>query len=179
MYINIRQIVNLIHTDMKRHYLFPLVVIFLLMGASRVMGQNSSNFPSVDLKGVWQMCFYVSEKPDVPGALKPSNSFKMLSKDGEFINMTVIPNHGAIILGSGTYKQTAANAYVEHVEKNLHLPQLVGQDNLLEFELKDGGVMILKYFVTKDVDGNDINAWYYETWKKVNMPAEYPKDLVR
>ena len=30
-----------------------------------------------------------------------------------------------------------------------------------------------------DKDGNDINSWYYETWKRVKMPAAYPKDLVR
>lgn len=63
------------------------------------------------------MCFYVSGTPQVPGELKPSNSFKILSDDGKFTNMTMIPNHGAIIIGSGTYRQTAPNAYTEHVEK--------------------------------------------------------------
>ena len=179
MCIYIMQIVNLIHTNMKRHYLFLLVVVFLLLGSFRVMGQSNGNFPPVDLRGIWQMCFYVSGNPDVPGELKPSNSFKMLSKDGEFINMTVIPNHGAIVIGSGTYKQTATNAYTEHVDKNIHLPQLIGQDNVLEFELKDGGIMVVKFFVEKDVNGNEINSWFYETWKRVNMPAVYPKDLVR
>ena len=52
-------------------------------------------------------------------------------------------------------------------------------DNVLEFEMKGGEVMIVKYFVKKDNDGNDINSWYYETWKKVKMPPVYPKDLVR
>jgi len=115
----------------------------------------------------------------VPGELKPSNSFKILSDDGKFTNMTMIPNHGAIIIGSGTYRQTAPNAYTEHVEKNLHLPQLVGVDNILEFEMKGGDVMVLKFFVKTDKDGNEINSWYYETWKRVKMPPVYPKDLVR
>ena len=164
---------------MKRHSLFLLLIAFMLIGTSRVMGQNKSAVAPADLKGIWQMCFYVSGVPNTPGELKPSNSFKILSDDGKFTNMTVIPNHGAIIIGAGTYKQTAENAYTEHVEKNLHLHQLVGSDNILEFEMKGGDVMVLKFFVKTDKDGNDINSWYYETWKRVKMPAAYPKDLVR
>ena len=160
---------------MKRRFLFMVMAMFLLTGLGKTMAQTSN----VDLKGIWQMCFYVSGDPTIPGELKPSNSFKILTDDGKFINMVMIANKGAIIIGSGTYKQTAPNAFAEHVEKNLHLPQLVGVDNVLEFEMKGGEVMMLKFFVKKDADGNEINSWYYETWKKVKMPATYPKDLVR
>ena len=159
---------------MKMRVLFTMAVFFLL-GMGKVMAQASK----ADLAGVWQMCFYMSSDPNLPGELKPSNSFKVLSEDGKFTNMVVIPNKGAIVIGSGTYKQTAPNAYTEHVEKNLHLPQLVGVDNVLEFEMRGGDVMVLKYFVQKDENGNQIDSWYYETWKKVKMPATYPKDLVR
>ena len=158
---------------MKRRILFFLVAMFLVSGISKTMAQTA------DLRGIWQMCFYVSGDPSIPGELKPSNSFKILTDDGKFINMTMIPNKGAIIIGSGTYKQTAPNAFTEHVEKNLHLPQLVGVDNVLEYEMKGGEVMIVKFFVKKDVDGNEIKSSYYETWKKVKMPATYPNDLVR
>ena len=147
---------------MKRKKLFLLMIAFLLIGTSRVVGQEKSDAAPVNLKGIWQMCFYVSGTPQVPGELKPSNSFKILSDDGKFTNMTMIPNH-----------------YTEHVEKNLHLPQLVGVDNILEFEMKGGDVMVLKFFVKTDKDGNEINSWYYETWKRVKMPPVYPKDLVR
>ena len=163
---------------MKRCLLFVLAAVFGLLG-SQIKAQTESGFATANLEGIWQMCFYVSGNPDIPGELKPSNSFKILSDDGKFTNMTVIPNHGAIIIGSGTYKQTAPNAFTEHVEKNLHLPQLVGADNVLEFEMKGGEVMIVKFFVKKDNEGNDIDSWYYETWKRVKMPLAYPKDLVR
>ena len=59
------------------------------------------------------------------------------------------------------------------------LNELVGVDNVLEFEMKGGDVMMVKYFVKKDSEGHEINSWYYETWMKVKMPASYPKDLVR
>lgn len=52
-------------------------------------------------------------------------------------------------------------------------------NNILEFEMKGGDVMVLKFFVKTDKDGNEINSWYYETWKRVKMPPVYPKDLVR
>ena len=160
---------------MKRRILFFLVAMFLVSGISKTMAQTTAD----DLKGVWQMCFYMSSDPNVPGELKPSNSFKILSDDGKFTNMVVVPNKGAIIIGSGTYKQTAVNAFVESVERNLHLPQLVGVDNVLEFEMRDDDVMVLKFFVKKDPNGNEINSWYYETWKKVEMPVVYPTDIVR
>ena len=106
---------------MKRKKLFLLMIAFLLIGTSRVVGQEKSDVTPVNLKGIWQMCFYVSGTPQVPGELKPSNSFKILSDDG----------------------------------------------------------MVLKFFVKTDKDGNEINSWYYETWKRVKMPPVYPKDLVR
>ena len=156
-----------------------MIAVLLSLGSGRMLAQTVNESTSGALNGIWQMCFYVSGDPSIPGELKPSNSFKMLTDDGKFVNMTVIPNHGAIIIGSGPSKKTAVNAFTEHVEKNLHLPQLVGKDNVLEYEMKGGEVMLVKYFVKKDADGNDINSWYYETWKKVKMPAVYPKDLVR
>ena len=163
---------------MKRHFLFSMMAVLLLLGSGRMVAQTSNQTTPVELNGIWQMCFYVSVDPSIPGELKPSNSFKILTNDGQFVNLTVIPNQGAIIIGSGTYKQTAVNAFTEHVEKNLHLPQLVGKDNVLKYEM-NGDIMLVKFFVKKDPDGNDINSWYYETWKKVRMPAVYPKDLVR
>ena len=159
---------------MRRRFLFIVMAMFLLSGFSKIMAQTAN----ADLKGIWQMCFYVSNDPAVPGELKPSNSFKILSGDGTFTNMVMVPNKGAIIIGSGPYKQTATRAFTEYVEKNLHLPQLVGVGNVLEFELKDD-VMMVKFFVKKDANGNEINSWYYETWKRVVMPTVYPKDLVR
>ena len=71
---------------------------------------------------------------------------------------------GAIIIGEGTYEQTSGDSYTEMVEKNLHLPQLVGQKNVLKFELKGGDVMILKYFLKEDINGNRIDSWVTETW---------------
>ena len=162
---------------MRRHYLFTLLAMFLLLGTGRAMAQASA--VESKLVGIWQMCFYVSDQADVPGELKPSNSFKILGGDGTFTNMAVIPNYGAIIRGSGTFKETSENAYTEHVEKNLHLPQLVGVDNVLYYEMKGDDLMVLKYFVKTDKDGNELNVWYYETWKRVKMPAKYPAFLVQ
>jgi hypothetical protein len=134
---------------------------------------------SEQLRGIWQMCFYVSGNPDVPGELKPSNSFKILSDDGKFTNIVVIPGRGSIILGSGTYVQKSDTLYVEHVERNLHLPSLVGSDNELQFQMRDDGVMVLKYFVKYDTQGNEIDSWYHETWKKVVMPDKIPEGMER
>ena len=46
------------------------MIAFLLIGTSRVVGQEKSDAAPVNLKGIWQMCFYVSGTPQVPGELK-------------------------------------------------------------------------------------------------------------
>lgn len=131
------------------------------------------------MKGIWQLCHYVSEIPDVPGALKPSNTFKVLSDDGRIVNFTLIPGKDAIITGYGTYIQLTDNSYRESIEKNIHLPMLDNKDNVLEFEMGEGGLMHLKYFISKDLNGNELNCWYHETWKRVTMPPVFPEDIVR
>ena len=158
---------------------FSLLAAMLLFVVTGVTAQETAVTKPADLAGVWQMCFYTSAQPNMPGELKTSNSLKILSEDGKFTNLVMMPGQGAIIIGSGTYKQTANNAYTETVEKNLHLPQLVGTDNVLYFEMKGGDVMVLKFFVNKDINGNVIDSWYYETWKRVKMPTSYPQNIIR
>ncbi len=158
---------------------FSLLAAMLLFVVTGITAQETTVTKPADLAGVWQMCFYTSAQPNMPGELKTSNSLKILSEDGKFTNLVMMPGQGAIIIGSGTYKQTANNAYTEKVEKNLHLPQLVGTDNVLYFEMKGGDVMVLKFFVNKDINGNVIDSWYYETWKRVKMPTSYPQNIIR
>ena len=154
-----------------------LLAVMLLSTIGYTMAQSTDK-KNQGLNGVWQMCFYRSSSPGLPGELKTSNSLKILSDDGKFTNLVMTPE-GAIIIGSGTYEQTSFNSYIETVEKNLHLPQLVGHKNVLEFEMKGGDVMILKYFLKEDVDGNQIDTWCYETWKRVVMPVKYPENIIR
>ena len=85
----------------------------------------------------------------------------------------------AIITGYGTYRQISGTAYKESIERNIHLPMLDNKDNILEFEMGEGGVMYLKYFIAKDLNGNELNTWFHETWKRVNMPSAFPVDIVR
>ena len=95
---------------------------------------------------------YVSESPDVPGELKPSNTFKVLSDDGRIVNFTIIPGSSAIVTGYGSWKQLTDDSYRESIEKNIHLPMLDNQDNILEFEIKDSDYLHLKYFIKNDLD---------------------------
>lgn len=151
----------------------------MLLGVIGATAQDKAKFKPAPLQGIWQLCHYVSEVPDVPGSLKPSNTFKVLSDDGRIVNFTVIPGSDAIITGYGTYEQLSDNTYKESIEKNIHLPMLDKKDNILEFEMGEGGVLYLKYFIAKDLNGNELNCWYYETWKRINMPAKFPEDIIR
>lgn len=151
----------------------------MLLVVTGTMAQKSVKFKPANLKGIWQLCHYVSELPDVPGVLRASNTFKVLSDDGRIVNFTLIPGSDAIITGYGTYKQLSNRTYKESIEKNIHLPMLDNQDNVLEFELVDGELLCLKYYIAKDLNGNELNSWFHETWKRVRMPAKFPEDLVR
>lgn len=170
--------VNQIYTSMKKKYFITMLTV-LLLAVTGATAQKKTNFKPADLKGIWQLCHYVSENPGVPGVLKPSNTFKVLSDDGRIVNFTLIPGKDAIITGYGTYEQLTDNSYRESIERNIHLPMLDNKDNVLEFEMEVGGVMHLKYFISKDLHGNELNCWYHETWKRVKMPAAFPEDIVR
>lgn len=164
--------------NMKKIYFFTMLTVMLL-GVTGVRAQEKVAFQPANLKGIWQLCHYVSEVPDVPGALKPSNTFKVLSDDGRIVNFTIIPGVDAIITGYGTYAQLTDKSYKESIQKNIHLPMLDNQNNILEFEIVDGELLYLKYYIAKDLNGNELNSWFHETWKRLNMPAKYPEDLVR
>ena len=125
---------------MKKLYFFTMLSIMLL-AVTGATAQKKTKFKAADLKGIWQLCHYVSESPDIPGALKPSNTFKVLSDDGQIVNFTIIPGADAIITGYGTYKQLTDDSYKESIEKNIHLPMLDNQDNILEFEIKDNEML--------------------------------------
>ena len=159
---------------MKKSYFFTMLAAVLL-AVTGVRAQDKAAFEPAHLEGIWQLCHYVSEVPDVPGVLKPSNTFKVLSDDGRIVNFTIIPGQSAIITGYGTYKQVTGSSYKESIEKNIHLPMLDNKDNILEFE----ELLHLKYFIAKDLNGNELNSWFHETWKRVEMPAVFPEDIVR
>ena len=164
---------------MKHHYSF-IILAAMLLGVINVMAQETdSSFKPANLKGIWQMCFYVSESPDIPGELKPGNTFKVLTDDGHITNFTVIPNKGAIITGEGLYEQTSDNTYVENISRSIHLPMLNGKPNTLTFEIQENRLLKLKFYIEKDEYGNTVDTWYHEIWMRVNMPPKYPKDLVR
>ena len=151
----------------------------VLLAVTGVRAQDKAAFEPAHLEGIWQLCHYVSENPEIPGTLKPSNTFKVLSDDGRIVNFTIRPGADAIITGYGTYRQISGTAYKESIEKNIHLPMLDNQDNILEFEIKDNDYLHLKYFIKNDLNGNELNTWYYETWKRISMPAKFPEDIVR
>ena len=163
---------------MRKLYFFTMLTV-MLFAVTGAMAQKKAKFQPATLKGIWQLCHYVSEVPDVPGVLKPSNTFKVLSDDGRIVNFTIIPGQSAIITGYGTYKQVTGSSYKESIEKNIHLPMLDNKDNILEFEIEDDELLHLKYFIAKDLNGNELNSWFHETWKRVEMPAVFPEDIVR
>ncbi|MDM8338804.1 DUF4488 domain-containing protein [Mediterranea massiliensis] len=162
---------------MKRSFFFTMLAA-MLFAVTGVMAQEKANFKPANLQGIWQLCHYVSELPDVPGTLRPSNTFKVLSADGHIVNFTVRPGADAIITGYGTYEQLTDNTYRESIERNIHLPMLDHKDNVLEFEIVDD-IMYLKYFISKDLNGNELNTWFHETWKRLEMPDKFPEDIVR
>ena len=99
--------VNQYHTNMKKNYFFTMLAVVLL-AVTGVRAQDKAAFEPAHLQGIWQLCHYVSENPDIPGVLKPSNTFKVLSDDGRIVNFTIRPGTDAIITGyarTGKYRR--------------------------------------------------------------------------
>ena len=69
----------------------------VLLAVTGVRAQDKAAFEPAHLEGIWQLCHYVSENPEIPGTLKPSNTFKVLSDDGRIVNFTIRPGADAII----------------------------------------------------------------------------------
>lgn len=63
----------------------------VLLAVTGVRAQDKAAFEPAHLEGIWQLCHYVSENPEIPGTLKPSNTFKVLSDDGRIVNFTIRP----------------------------------------------------------------------------------------
>lgn len=47
---------------MKKLYFFTMLSIMLL-AVTGAMAQKKTKFKAADLKGIWQLCHYVSESP--------------------------------------------------------------------------------------------------------------------
>ena len=58
---------------MRKLYFFTMLTV-MLFAVTGAMAQKKAKFQPANLKGIWQLCHYVSEVPDVPGVLKPSNT---------------------------------------------------------------------------------------------------------
>ena len=54
---------------MKKLYFFTMLSIMLL-AVTGATAQKKTKFKPADLKGIWQLCHYVSESPDVPGCVE-------------------------------------------------------------------------------------------------------------
>ena len=160
---------------MKARSLF-IAVLCSFMGVVNTYAQDWFNETTPkSLQGVWQMCFYSSSLPALPGELKSSNSLKILGEGGEFTNVVMMPT-GAIIIGSGTYTLDSDSTFTEHVKKNIHLPELDGKDNVMHFELAENGKLM--FVKSKSSEAGD-DVWSHEIWRKIDMPSTYPTDIVR
>ena len=160
---------------MKARSLF-IAVLCSFMGVVNTYAQDWFNETTPkSLQGVWQMCFYSSSLPALPGELKSSNSLKILGEGGEFTNVVMMPT-GSIITGSGTYTLDSDSTFTEHVKKNIHLPELDGKDNVMHFELAENGKLMFVKFKSSEA-GDDV--WSHEIWRKIDMPSTYPTDIER
>ena len=116
---------------------------------------------------------------DSKGRLRVAAGVGVTADTLERMQALVDAGADAIITGYGSYEQLSDHTYAESIEKNIHLPMLDNQDNVLTFELVDDKVLHLKYFIEKDLNGNELNCWYKETWKRIEMPDKFPEDIVR
>ena len=66
--------------------------------------------------------------------------------------------HAGFLPAFGIYKidDLSISVNTMYDRAAFHLPMLDNKDNILEFEMGAGGVMYLKYFIEKDLNGNEM-----------------------
>ena len=116
----------------------------VLLAVTGVRAQDKATFEPVHLEGIWQLCHYVSENPEIPGTLKPSNTFKVLSDDGRIVNFTIRPGADAIIIPSKNSVSVNADA-MKTSAGALHTLPVCREQNLTNTikYLKDCGFKIV------------------------------------
>ena len=152
-----RHNVNQHHTNMKRNYFFTMLAVVLL-AVTGVRAQDKAAFEPAHLEGIWQLCHYVSENPEIPGTLKPSNTFKVLSDDGRIVNFTIRPGADAIIIPSKNSVSVNADA-MKTSAGALHTLPVCREQNLTNTikYLKDCGFKIVAATEKGDYDYTKAN----------------------
>ena len=130
----------------------------VLLAVTGVRAQDKATFEPAHLEGIWQLCHYVSENPEIPGTLKPSNTFKVLSDDGRIVNFTIRPGADAIIIPSKNSVSVNADAMKTSAGALHTLPVCREQSltNTIKY-LKDCGFKIVAATEKGDYDYTKAN----------------------
>ena len=63
------------------------------------------------------------------------------------------------------------------------LKTIIDNQNEIQKMLKEleenGNLMLVKYYLKTDRNGNKIDSWCHEIWKRVEMPSAYPENIIR
>lgn len=147
-----------------------IMLIILISLCGRVFAQDKDESQS-SLQGLW-----VLMGMRVKGEVTPQrnhSAFKLISPDNTFMNFMVMPQQ-SVITAKGTVDVVSDSVFVENVEKSVN-STLNGKTTELAYEVKNKRLLYVKFFIEKSSLGQDINQWYEEVWKLVEMP-EQPQD---
>lgn len=132
-----------------------LAALCLCASVHFVPAQKAAHTAKNPLEGLWAL-----KGERIDGRVSPRvmnlSSFKLIAADKSFINFTVSPAD-AKITAKGRVEILSDTVFVEHVEQALN-GTLNGKANELRYELENGNILYVKFFIEKNTLG--ANAQY-------------------
>lgn len=142
--------------------LFFFIGFFVLQiscGATR----SGVNGDVENILGLWEVKA-IHNSDDVGYKETPQGMFKMILKNGKFLNF-MSTDKGAIITVGGSY-DLKGNVYTEKIVNSFNASQK-GKDNNLQIKLSNRNFMYLRWFQPIDEFGVERNRWVEEIWQRV------------
>lgn len=137
-----------------------LLVLVCCFGSLTMQANNKPNGKKI--VGIWQQ---LNPRRTVnPEGMKLVKVpvYKLLTQDGQFMNMVLNGEQGGITV-SGTYEIQNDSTIIENIDKHVFSPELIGQKNSLWFKFGNDDELMMRYKFIKD--GKEIEG--REVWIRI------------
>lgn len=140
-----------------------VIMLAVMIGLCAASAKGPRNISKHKLCGIWQNCFISMEQNKPVVHFTPY--MKVLNSDGSFVNMGIrTDSQCCFIRTMGRWSVESDSVYVEHIDRSITTPGIIGRDNKIHFLLQGDDFVVLKY----KIPGN--KQWGIEYWVRVIEP---------
>lgn len=147
---------------MKKQFIILFLFLFVPVF---INAQENEKSEKNEFSGVWQLCELKND------TMFLHSVFKIFGEGGEFCNVRVNSSDNFTTLtAKGRYEKKSDSIFVEYLEQSTN-STLNGKTTELEYKILGGDeIMIISFYIEKDVLGMDNKERYTEIWRRVKFP---------